>query len=406
MRKRLNLRDLNKDDSSISPTPTQQTKEQQIEGYNLKNQRSSIASCSSLSSNISSSSNNSSSSGAFSLGSTEDANKELESAAMKKEDSDDKDMPNTFAEKKSWMLSMMYGKTEDKKDDIEMKNDLTTAKLSSPASKLTKNWQPMTTTAIVSTKEEISGSSIGVKNIKERIMNGDDQPVKKVIPNYLRNVKQENLLGKETEFLQWEQLKSTLSRPLLIKDLDFTDLKNDDDTDICQVNVFNNCSNGIPAPPPPLPNGNLNGGFLPPPPLPPPINTNQVDSSLKNKINNTFSLSKSSLSSNSSNYNSYSSSTFGSLRSNLSTSSSKNSSIDSTYSSMRQASTTDKFDTLGKSKKTLKLFWKEVKEDKGLLSRLKRKKTIWDEIENVQVDTEKLEHLFENRTKELSNKVS
>ena len=43
---------------------------------------------------------------------------------------------------------------------------------------------------------------------------------------------------------------------------------------------------------------------------------------------------------------------------------------------------------------------------KGLLSRLKRKKTIWDEVENVQVDTAKLEHLFENRTKELSNKVS
>lgn len=415
LRKRLNLRDLNKDDPT-SPTPSGK----QIDNYNLKNQRSSIASCSSLSSNISSSSNNSSSSGAYSLASTEETtttNKELNSTANhNKSTSQTADgTPNTFAEKQSWMLSMMYGKNDDKKDvdmnDVELKNEannkLNNNNNVTPA-KLTKNWQPMTTTAIVGTKEEISGSSIGVKNIKDRIMNGDDQPVKKVVPNYLRNLKPETNLAKETEYLHWEQLKNSLSRPLLINDLDFTDLKMDDDNDICQQNLFNNTGlNGGAIPgPPPLP---MNGA-IPPPPMPPPPNATVTDS----KINNAFSLSKSSLSSNrsttsnssnyQSNYSSYSS-TFGSLRSNLSTSSSKNSSIDSSYNSMAMRNGTDKMDTLCKSKKTLKLFWKEVKEDRGLLSRLKRKKTIWDEIESVQVDTAKLEHLFENRTKELSNKV-
>lgn len=61
---------------------------------------------------------------------------------------------------------------------------------------------------------------------------------------------------------------------------------------------------------------------------------------------------------------------------------------------------------LNKNKKTVKLFWREVKEDKSLLSRLTKKKTIWDEIKPVAIDTQKLEHLFENRPKELPNKVS
>lgn len=364
LRKRLNLRDLKED--SGSPTPPVK----QIDNYNLKNQRSSITSCSSLSSNISSSSHNSSSSGAYSC-STEEAGKDLEhspannkSAALN--DDEETNTPNTFAEKKSWMLSMMYGKNEDKKDDADFKSELnaTGGKLNtSTPTKLSKNWAPMTTTAILATKEEISGSSIGVNKIKERIMNGDDAPVKKpVVPNYLRNVKQESLLSKEsTEYLQWEQLKNSLNRPLLINDLDFTDLKMEDDNDICQLNLFNGSPdgrstvNGIPGPPP------LPIGVCPPPPPLPGLTGEPASAT---KLNSAFS-SKSSLSS--SNYNSNCSSSyssaFGSLRSNLSTSSSKNSSIDSSYNSMKNGA--DKTDTLSKSKKTLKLFWKEVKEDKG-----------------------------------------
>ena len=59
-----------------------------------------------------------------------------------------------------------------------------------------------------------------------------------------------------------------------------------------------------------------------------------------------------------------------------------------------------------KNKRTVKLFWKEVKEEKGLLARLNRKKTIWDEIKPVNIDCNRLEVLFENRSKEVPNKVS
>lgn len=55
-------------------------------------------------------------------------------------------------------------------------------------------------------------------------------------------------------------------------------------------------------------------------------------------------------------------------------------------------------------KKTVKLFWKEVKEDKALLSLLTKEKTIWDEIKPVPIDVQKFEHLFENRSKEIINK--
>lgn len=62
--------------------------------------------------------------------------------------------------------------------------------------------------------------------------------------------------------------------------------------------------------------------------------------------------------------------------------------------------------TIAKNKKTVKLFWKEIKEEESLLARLKKKKTIWDDIKPVAVDTAKLEHLFESRTKEMVSKVS
>ena len=64
--------------------------------------------------------------------------------------------------------------------------------------------------------------------------------------------------------------------------------------------------------------------------------------------------------------------------------------------------------TLGgrKSKKTVKLFWKEVRDDPIILSRLDKNKMIWDELSPIPVDTQKLEHLFESRAKDLITKVS
>uniref|UniRef100_A0A8D8VVZ3 FH1/FH2 domain-containing protein 3 n=1 Tax=Cacopsylla melanoneura TaxID=428564 RepID=A0A8D8VVZ3_9HEMI len=59
--------------------------------------------------------------------------------------------------------------------------------------------------------------------------------------------------------------------------------------------------------------------------------------------------------------------------------------------------------TGNKTKKTVKLFWKEVREDPIVISKLKSS-LIWDELSPVKVDTQKLEHLFESRAKDLISK--
>lgn len=50
----------------------------------------------------------------------------------------------------------------------------------------------------------------------------------------------------------------------------------------------------------------------------------------------------------------------------------------------------------------VKLFWKEVRED---LIPASVTKTIWDELPKMVIDTQKIEHLFESRAKDLMAKV-
>lgn len=57
--------------------------------------------------------------------------------------------------------------------------------------------------------------------------------------------------------------------------------------------------------------------------------------------------------------------------------------------------------TLNKKRKTVKLFWKEVKETDCNSRGKFGKGTLWESLDKVNVDTEKLEHLFESKAKEL-----
>jgi hypothetical protein len=72
----------------------------------------------------------------------------------------------------------------------------------------------------------------------------------------------------ETE-LHWEELVHSMKRPLSLCDLDFTDLRSDDEVDILSPA---NISNGVPPPPPPVPMvpgmPPPRGGAAPPPPPP------------------------------------------------------------------------------------------------------------------------------------------
>lgn len=180
--------------------------------------------------------------------------------------------------------------------------------------------------------------------------------------------------------LHWEELVKKLNRPLALCDLDFTDLTSDDEIDVLgPVNV----SNGVPPPPPPMvstPTSGFSRAPPPPPPggrFPPPFpngspplfGVNLKITKSGNCPENSSAIPKNSMNPNSVN------------QTNCPTGITK------------------------KSKKTVKLFWKEVRDDPIILTRLDKNKMIWDELLPVPVDTQKLEHLFESRAKDLITKV-
>ncbi|XP_046735668.1 FH1/FH2 domain-containing protein 3 isoform X8 [Diprion similis] len=172
-------------------------------------------------------------------------------------------------------------------------------------------------------------------------------------------------IKKSENELHWEELASKLSRPLALCDLDFTDLNSEDEVDVLSpVSVVN----GVPPPPPPMAPSSMPGRAPPPPPpgvrLPPPPLPN---TSLP---------------------------LFG-----VNLKSQRSSPNGDSAGSPRSPVLANK-----KSKKTVKLFWKEVRDDPIILSRLDKNKMIWDELSPVLVDTQKLEHLFESRAKDLITK--
>uniref|UniRef100_A0A8C9TP37 Formin homology 2 domain containing 3 n=1 Tax=Scleropages formosus TaxID=113540 RepID=A0A8C9TP37_SCLFO len=126
-------------------------------------------------------------------------------------------------------------------------------------------------------------------------------------------------IKKESDYI-WDQLMAS-PRQLRIKDMDFTDLADEDDVDI--LDVDNVMGSGDPAPPPPPPP--CLSSLPPPPPL------------------------------------------FGSPK-----------------------------------KKTIRLFWNEVRPVEWPYRSHKRcKESLWSKLEPVKVDTSRLEHLFESKSKEL-----
>lgn len=170
--------------------------------------------------------------------------------------------------------------------------------------------------------------------------------------------------------LHWEELVKKLKRPLALCDLDFTDLNSEDEIDVLgSANV----TNGVPPPPPPMapPMAPPNGDALAPPPpplgarLPPPL-PQGPPFGVSLKMSRPLPLAN------------------------------ETSSTPKSPPSLLAK----------KSKKTVKLFWKEVRDDPNILARLDKHKMIWDELAPVAVDTQKLEHLFESRAKDLITKVS
>ncbi|XP_030649979.1 FH1/FH2 domain-containing protein 1 [Chanos chanos] len=165
----------------------------------------------------------------------------------------------------------------------------------------------------------------------------------------------------------WEQLQPS-SKDLKIKDLDFSDLMEDEDIDVLDIDTFDmGVSNripppppsmpglgAVPPPPPPPPPGAPGTGAPPPPPPPPPGGGPG-----------------------------------GAPR-------------PPPPPGMPPPPPPPGADpAFAKKKKTVKLFWKELKQPDSPRKCKFGRGTVWASLDKVTVDTAKLEHLFESKTKDI-----
>lgn len=164
--------------------------------------------------------------------------------------------------------------------------------------------------------------------------------------------------------LHWEELMKNMDRDLILCDLDFRDLTEEDEGNVMQPRGMN----GSIPPPPPAMGLNTSANILPPPMMRP----NGLINGNSPKENGT-----------------------GSDLNGLTSQKTKKT------VSMRsfEAEFAPNFPHLNPQ---VKLFWKEVREDM-IPTTIER--TIWDELPPSNVDTLKLEHLFESRAKDLLTKV-
>ncbi|XP_059205590.1 FH1/FH2 domain-containing protein 3 [Centropristis striata] len=150
----------------------------------------------------------------------------------------------------------------------------------------------------------------------------------------------------------WDQLLAS-PRELRIGDINFTDLTEEDDKDILDAVLMGGCSDLPPPPPPPPrfpPPPHMLGGCPPPPPLigmmsppPPPF-----------------------------------------------------------FSAPIPVPPPPEPPLFNKKKKTIRLFWSEVRPTDSQYKDYKRSEdSFWSKLEPVKMDTAKLEHLFETKSKEI-----
>ncbi|XP_006525893.1 FH1/FH2 domain-containing protein 3 isoform X3 [Mus musculus] len=163
-------------------------------------------------------------------------------------------------------------------------------------------------------------------------------------------------LKTESDYI-WDQLMAN-PRELRIQDMDFTDLGEEDDIDVLDVDLGHREAPGPPPPPPPT--------FLglpppPPPPLldsvpPPPVPGNLLASPVFN-----------------------------------------------TPQGLGWSQVPRGQPAFTKKKKTIRLFWNEVRPFEWPSKNNRRcREFLWSKLEPIKVDTSRLEHLFESKSKELS----
>ncbi|XP_019396392.1 PREDICTED: FH1/FH2 domain-containing protein 3 isoform X4 [Crocodylus porosus] len=161
---------------------------------------------------------------------------------------------------------------------------------------------------------------------------------------------------KESDYI-WDQLMAN-PRELKIKDMDFTDLGEEDDVDVLDMDMGPGDSLIPPPPPPPAFLG------LPPPPPPPLFGCPPPPPPSGNLL--------------------------------------APPPLFSTPQSLGSPRVSRGQPTFIKKKKTIRLFWNEVRPFEWQCKNNKRcREFLWSKLEPIKVDTSKLEHLFESKSKEL-----
>ncbi|XP_036060839.1 FH1/FH2 domain-containing protein 3 isoform X2 [Onychomys torridus] len=163
-------------------------------------------------------------------------------------------------------------------------------------------------------------------------------------------------LKTESDYI-WDQLMAN-PRELRIQDMDFTDLGEEDDIDVLDVDLGHREAPGPPPPPPPTFLG------LPPPPPPPLLDTVPPPPVPGNLLA---------------------------------------SPVFSTPQGLGWSQVPRGQPAFTKKKKTIRLFWNEVRPFEWPSKNNRRSREfLWSKLEPIKVDTSRLEHLFESKSKELS----
>ncbi|XP_032093661.1 FH1/FH2 domain-containing protein 3 [Thamnophis elegans] len=288
------------------------------------------------------------------------------------QDDDVNDQYNNILNNKRFMLDMLYAHnnlpfTKDERvKELEAKIDIKKVLNASEDTDISLHSRISVLQTSKQAKDEcLKKMEIGslenqgnVKIFTERFNSGDVAKISNLSENDFNEKIPEKIplqVKTESDFI-WDQLLAS-PRKLKIKDMDFTDLGDEDDSDILDIQI--SPSDALVPPPPPIPSVL---GFPPPPPpllyrcpLPPPP--------------------------------------FGNLLAPC---------LSSTPQSLGSAPLPRDQANFIKKKKTIRLFWNEVRPFEWQCKKNRHcKGFLWSKLEPIKVDTAKLEHLFETKSKDL-----
>ncbi|KAK3528051.1 hypothetical protein QTP86_017092 [Hemibagrus guttatus] len=285
---------------------------------------------------------------------------------------------STLSNDRKFMLDMLYSKSSTpsssgplKSPNVEDSNqeDLGISSLARRLSSLqSRPSQPIEDTSRRAELEGLEGSAHAART---RLA---EEQTKRLRPQYSIDAETHSRTLEKTMMTPlarnskdaWEHLQPS-SKELRIKDLDFSDLLEEEDIDVLDIDAFDTgMTNGVPpAPPPPPGLGSLPpppppppppgiGG--PPPPPPPPPGPGMLSGPPPPPLPpGMFCLSPPQV-------------------------------VDPEFV---------------KKRKTVKLFWKELKQSESPRKCKFGRGTVWASLDKVTIDTNKLEHLFESKAKEL-----